>query len=112
MTPSPSWRMHGIPNKHPFVWYTRSPHRPRGTHRSCAPIGRRFMRPAPSTATQRAKRLHLLDAAEVAALYERPAFTDEERAYYFSLTPHRNHPHTDLYRRRGPSHVHAPARLL
>ncbi len=45
------------------------------------------MRPAPSTATQRAKRLHLLDAAEVAALYDRPAFTDEERAYYFSLTP-------------------------
>jgi TnpA family transposase len=42
---------------------------------------------APTTAAQRAKRLHLLDAAEIAALYDRPQFTDEERAYYFTLTP-------------------------
>jgi hypothetical protein len=42
---------------------------------------------APTTAAQRAKRLHLLDATEIAALYDRPQFTDEERAYYFALTP-------------------------
>lgn len=42
---------------------------------------------APTTAAQRAKRLHLLDVAEIAALYDRPQFTDEERAYYFTLTP-------------------------
>lgn len=45
------------------------------------------MSPAPTTAAQGTKRLHLLDAAEVAALYDRPCFTDEERAYYFALTP-------------------------
>ena len=45
------------------------------------------MSPASNTTAQRAKRLYLLDAAEVAALYDRPVFTDEERAYYFSLTP-------------------------
>ncbi len=45
------------------------------------------MRSAPKTAAQATKRLHLLDAAEVAALYDRPCFTDEERAYYFALTP-------------------------
>lgn len=44
------------------------------------------MSPASNTTAQRAKRLYLLDAAEVAALYDRPIFTDEERAYYFSLT--------------------------
>jgi hypothetical protein len=43
--------------------------------------------PASKTAAQRTKRLYLLDAAEVAALYDRPHFTDEERAYYFTLTP-------------------------
>jgi hypothetical protein len=43
--------------------------------------------PASKTTAQRAKRLYLLDAAEVAALYDRPHFTDEERAYYFALTP-------------------------
>jgi hypothetical protein len=43
--------------------------------------------PAPTTAAQRTKRLHLLDAAEIAALYDRPHFTDEERADYFALTP-------------------------
>jgi hypothetical protein len=42
--------------------------------------------PAPKTTAQRTKRLHLLDAAEVAALYDCPCFTDEERAYYFALT--------------------------
>src|SRR6185295_18511257 len=42
---------------------------------------------APTTAAQRARRLHLLDATEIAALYDRPQFTDEERAYYFTLTP-------------------------
>jgi TnpA family transposase len=42
--------------------------------------------PAPVTAAQGAKRLHLLDTAEVAALYDRPRFTDEERADYFALT--------------------------
>ena len=42
---------------------------------------------APTTAAQRAKRLHLLDATEIAALYDRPQFTDEEQAYYFTLTP-------------------------
>jgi hypothetical protein len=41
----------------------------------------------PTTAAQRAKRLHLLDATEIAALYDRPQFTDEEQAYYFALTP-------------------------
>ena len=41
----------------------------------------------PTTAAQRAKRLHLLDAAEITALYDRPQFTDEERAYYCTLTP-------------------------
>ena len=40
-----------------------------------------------TTAAQRAKRLHLLDATETAALYDRPQFTEEERAYYFALTP-------------------------
>ncbi len=45
------------------------------------------MSPTPNTTAQRTKRLHLLDAAEVAALYDRPCFTDEERAYYFALTP-------------------------
>ncbi len=44
------------------------------------------MSPASNTTAQRAKRLYLLDAAEVAALYDRPHFTDEERAYYFALT--------------------------
>ena len=44
------------------------------------------MSPAPKTTAQRTKRLHLLDAAEVAALYDCPCFTDEERAYYFALT--------------------------
>jgi Domain of unknown function (DUF4158) len=43
--------------------------------------------PPAKTTAQRAKRLHLLDAAEVAALYDRPQFTDEERAYYFELNP-------------------------
>jgi hypothetical protein len=43
--------------------------------------------PAPTTAAQGTKRLHLLDAAEVAARYERPCFTAEERASYFALTP-------------------------
>jgi hypothetical protein len=43
--------------------------------------------PAPTTAAQRTKRLHLLDAAEIAALYDPPHFTDEERADYFALTP-------------------------
>ncbi len=42
---------------------------------------------ARATAAQRVKRLHLLDATEIAALYDRPQFTDEERAYYFALTP-------------------------
>jgi hypothetical protein len=42
---------------------------------------------APTTAAQWAKRLHLLDATEIAALYDRPQFTDEEQAYYFALTP-------------------------
>ncbi len=45
------------------------------------------MSPASKTTTQRTKRLYLLDAAEVAALYDQPHFTDEERAYYFSLSP-------------------------
>ena len=45
------------------------------------------MSPASKTTAQRAKRLYLLDAAEVAALYDQPHFTDEERAYYFALTP-------------------------
>ncbi|MBA3469567.1 MAG: DUF4158 domain-containing protein [Herpetosiphonaceae bacterium] len=40
-----------------------------------------------SPPTQRAKRLHLLDAADVAALYDRPIFTAEEQAFYFALTP-------------------------
>jgi hypothetical protein len=43
--------------------------------------------PAAKTTAQRTKRLHLLDAAEIAALYDRPHFTDEERADYFVLTP-------------------------
>jgi len=43
--------------------------------------------PAPTTAAQRTKRLHLLDAAEIAALYDPPHFTDQERADYFALTP-------------------------
>jgi hypothetical protein len=43
--------------------------------------------PASKTTTQRTKRLYLLDATEVAALYDQPHFTDEERAYYFSLSP-------------------------
>ena len=29
----------------------------------------------------------MLDATEIAALYDRPQFTDEEQAYYFTLTP-------------------------
>lgn len=33
------------------------------------------------------KRLHLLDAAEIAARYDRPQFTDEERAYCFHADP-------------------------
>ena len=44
------------------------------------------MSPAFKTTAQRTKRLHLLDAAEVAALYDRPCFSDDERAYYFALT--------------------------
>ncbi len=44
------------------------------------PRGRWCMSRARATAAQRAKRLHLLDATEIAALYDRPQFTDEERA--------------------------------
>ena len=35
----------------------------------------------------KAKRLHLLDAADVAALYDRPIFTEEDRVVYFTLLP-------------------------
>jgi hypothetical protein len=63
--------------------------------------------PAPTTAAQRTKRLHLLDAAEIAALYDRPRFTDEERAYYFALTPYRNCAHADLHRRSRSSLLRA-----
>ena len=45
------------------------------------------MSPAPISAAPHTKRLHLLDAAEIAALYNRPSFTNEERASYFALTP-------------------------
>lgn len=33
------------------------------------------------------KRLKLLEPDEIAALYERPAFTQEDRELYFTLTP-------------------------
>lgn len=42
------------------------------------------MSPVP---TPRTKRLQLLAAADVSALYDRPIFTDEEWAFYFTLTP-------------------------
>lgn len=35
---------------------------------------------------ERTRRLHILDEAEVAALFERPHFDDEQRAAYFSLS--------------------------
>ncbi|GAC1330136.1 MAG: hypothetical protein NVSMB22_22270 [Chloroflexota bacterium] len=38
----------------------------------------------PSLSTNR---LRLLDPADRAALYDRPAFTDEDRQVYFALTP-------------------------
>jgi hypothetical protein len=37
--------------------------------------------------TPTTKRLHLLDATDVAILYDRPIFTDEERAAYFTPVP-------------------------
>jgi hypothetical protein len=40
-----------------------------------------------STIALRTKRLHLLAAADVAALYDRPSFTDDERTHYFTLVP-------------------------
>lgn len=45
------------------------------------------MSAAPKTAAPGVKRLYLLDAAELAVLYDRPCFSDEERAFYFALTP-------------------------
>ena len=38
------------------------------------------------TTAQRTKRLYLLDAAEIAARYDRPQFSDAERAHFFALT--------------------------
>lgn len=35
---------------------------------------------------ERTRRLHILDEAEVAALFNLPSFDDEQRAGYFSLT--------------------------
>ena len=40
-----------------------------------------------TTVIPRTKRLHLLDAADIAALDDRPTFTAEEQAFYFTLTP-------------------------
>jgi hypothetical protein len=42
------------------------------------------------------KRLKILDEGEVAALFVRPGFTDEERQEYFSLTPVENAALKDL----------------
>jgi hypothetical protein len=40
----------------------------------------------PNNDDEKSKRLHILTAAEVAAIYSRPQFTAEDRAHYFSLT--------------------------
>ena len=40
-----------------------------------------------STLPGKTKRLHLLDNVDVAALYDRPSFTDEDRVVYFTLLP-------------------------
>jgi TnpA family transposase len=37
---------------------------------------------------ERTRRLHILDEAEVAALFDRPRFNNEQRAIYFSLSAH------------------------
>ena len=42
------------------------------------------------------KRLKILDEGEVAALFARPGFTDEERQEYFSLSPVENAALKDL----------------
>jgi len=41
----------------------------------------------PTAPPAKTKRLHLLDDADVAALYDRPTFTDEERTEYFTPVP-------------------------
>jgi hypothetical protein len=40
---------------------------------------------APTTAAQRVKRLHLLNATEIAALYDRPQFTDNVHKQLFLM---------------------------
>jgi hypothetical protein len=52
--------------------------------RGCATNDSSTMTTAPPAKT---KRLHLLDAADVAVLYDRPTFTDEERVAYFTPVP-------------------------